>query len=141
LSEIDKIGLAYVSLTDPRSDMFMPEEDKIARLHEAARTRGLAEEEIKEKLSLRTFRQVLKKTVLMGNGGFTDKSCFAPVESGEIDAVAFGKWFISNPDLSERLRLGKELAPYRRDHFYSPGSVGYVDYPVWGMCACHSASK
>ncbi|KAK7748279.1 hypothetical protein SLS62_008739 [Diatrype stigma] len=44
--------------------------------------------------------------------------------------VAFGRRFISNPDLVFRLRAGVGLAPYDRDTFYTPKSpVGYVDYP------------
>jgi N-ethylmaleimide reductase len=48
--------------------------------------------------------------------------------NGDADVVAFGRQFISNPDLSERLRLGIPLNPYNRATFYSAGPEGYIDY-------------
>ncbi len=53
----------------------------------------------------------------------------ALLDAGEADAVAFGKDFISNPDLVERLRAGAELNPWNMATFYTPGPEGYVDYP------------
>lgn len=52
------------------------------------------------------------------------------LESGGADSVAFGKLFISNPDLVERLRVRAALNPYDPTTFYSPGPEGYVDYPA-----------
>lgn len=46
------------------------------------------------------------------------------------DAVAFGKAFISNPDLVERLRSNIPLAAWDMNTFYSPGEQGYTDYPI-----------
>ena len=43
--------------------------------------------------------------------------------------VAFGRWFISNPDLPERIRTGAKLNRYVRDTFYIYDEDGYVDYP------------
>ena len=45
--------------------------------------------------------------------------------------MAFGKLFISNPDLVGRLRMGRGVAGYRKETFYV-GRKGYVDYPTWG---------
>jgi len=56
------------------------------------------------------------------------------LESGLADAVGFGRWFISNPDLPERLRHGCALAEADRATFYTPGPDGYIDYPA---CARH----
>jgi 2,4-dienoyl-CoA reductase-like NADH-dependent reductase (Old Yellow Enzyme family) len=53
----------------------------------------------------------------------------ALLAAGEADAVAFGKLFISNPDLPERLRAGAPLAPWNMETFYTPGPHGYTDYP------------
>ena len=53
----------------------------------------------------------------------------ALLDAGEADAVAFGKLFISNPDLPERIRAGAPLAPWNLETFYSPGAGGYTDYP------------
>ena len=51
------------------------------------------------------------------------------LEEGLADAVAFGKPFISNPDLVERIRRGAEWARWDENTFYTPGSKGYTDYP------------
>ena len=52
------------------------------------------------------------------------------VESGRADAVAFGRFFISNPDLVHRIRVGAEFTPYHRPTFYGGGAEGYTDYPA-----------
>ncbi|HEX4711743.1 alkene reductase, partial [Phenylobacterium sp.] len=64
------------------------------------------------------------------NEGFDLESAEAAVASGEADAVAFGKLFISNPDLPERLKAGAPLNPWIAETFYSAGPEGYVDYPA-----------
>ena len=52
------------------------------------------------------------------------------VRSGQADLVAFGKPFISNPDLVERLRQNAPLNPWDSSKFYGGGSEGYLDYPT-----------
>jgi 2,4-dienoyl-CoA reductase-like NADH-dependent reductase (Old Yellow Enzyme family) len=52
------------------------------------------------------------------------------VESGEADAVAWGQWFIANPDLPVRLKQGAPLNQPRPDKFYAPTPEGYTDYPA-----------
>ncbi len=52
------------------------------------------------------------------------------VASGLADAISFGRPYISNPDLVERLRIDAELAPDNYRTWYSPGAEGYTDYPV-----------
>lgn len=59
--------------------------------------------------------------------------------AGQADAVGFGRWFISNPDLTERLRHGWPLVEAKRETFYSPGAEGYIDYPTYQV-ELHSAS-
>jgi N-ethylmaleimide reductase len=46
--------------------------------------------------------------------------------------VSFGRPFISNPDLPERLRLGAPLNEYDPNTFYGGDEHGYTDYPVLG---------
>jgi N-ethylmaleimide reductase len=53
----------------------------------------------------------------------------AMVDSGEAAAVSFARYFLSNPDLVRRFREGVELAPFNRKTLYTPGPVGYTDYP------------
>jgi transcriptional regulator GlxA family with amidase domain len=49
---------------------------------------------------------------------------------GDADLVAFGRRFISNPDLPERIRKGLPLKRYDRSSFYGSGARGYTDYPT-----------
>ena len=49
---------------------------------------------------------------------------------GKADAIAFGLWFIANPDLPQRLQQGTELNPLRAEVIYGQGSEGYTDYPA-----------
>jgi N-ethylmaleimide reductase len=63
-------------------------------------------------------------------GGFTAQSAETEVATGRADAVAFGRLFISNPDLVERIRHHQELARYNRATFYGGAEVGYTDYPA-----------
>ncbi len=67
--------------------------------------------------------------VYVANEGFDPARAQALLDAGEADAVAFGKLFISNPDLPERIRAGAPLAPWNMETFYSPGPAGYTDYP------------
>ena len=56
----------------------------------------------------------------------------ADLESGLADAISFGRPFIANPDLVERLRREAPLNEVRSDTFYTQGAEGYVDYPTLG---------
>lgn len=66
-------------------------------------------------------------------GGFTPATAEMAVDDqyrGQRIAIAFGRHFISNPDLPYRIRHGIELSDYNRDTFYIPKSEkGYTDYP------------
>jgi len=52
------------------------------------------------------------------------------VASGAADLVAFGKAFISNPDLGRRLREDAPLQPLVAATLYGGGAAGYTDYPA-----------
>ncbi|MRW83992.1 alkene reductase [Pseudoduganella sp. FT26W] len=52
------------------------------------------------------------------------------LDSGNADAIAFGKDYISNPDLVRRLQIDAPLNPWNADTFYAAGEVGYTDYPA-----------
>lgn len=76
---------------------------------------------------------ILKKEfggVMIGNQGLAPQDAANLVETGQADAVAWGKYFISNPDLPERIRQGKALTPFDPDTFYTEGPKGYIDYPT-----------
>jgi len=54
----------------------------------------------------------------------------ALLAKGEADAVAFGLWFIANPDLPARLRSAAPLNPLNPATIYAVGAEGYTDYPA-----------
>jgi 2,4-dienoyl-CoA reductase-like NADH-dependent reductase (Old Yellow Enzyme family) len=68
--------------------------------------------------------------VYIANERMTKESAEQLVASGEADAVAFGKWFIANPDLPRRLATNAPLNEVRADRFYFPTAEGYTDYPA-----------
>ena len=69
---------------------------------------------------------------LIAAGGFHQDTAETILEDGDADLVAFGRYFIANPDLPERLRLKLPLNPYDRTTFYGGDAHGYTDYPFYG---------
>ena len=67
---------------------------------------------------------------LIAAGAFTPQTAAITLEQRQADAVAFGRMFIANPDLVERIRHGLPLNAYDRSTFYGGGEHGYTDYPV-----------
>ena len=66
---------------------------------------------------------------LVLNSDYDGSNAQATLGGGVADAISFGRTFIANPDLPERLRIGAELNAWTSKTFYSQGSEGYVDYP------------
>lgn len=66
----------------------------------------------------------------IANNSYDRQMALDAVASGHADMVAFGRPFISNPDLVQRLRLNKPLAEPDRNTFYGGGAEGYTDYPT-----------
>jgi 2,4-dienoyl-CoA reductase-like NADH-dependent reductase (Old Yellow Enzyme family) len=67
---------------------------------------------------------------LVLNSDYTAARGQAALDAGEADAIAFGRPFIANPDLVERLRTGAPLQGDIMATWYSQGPEGYVDYPA-----------
>ena len=65
----------------------------------------------------------------IANNGYTRESAINAVESGKADAVSFGRSFIANPDLVDRLKTNALLNEPNPQTFYAPGPEGYIDYP------------
>ncbi|WP_426061178.1 alkene reductase [Hymenobacter sp. B1770] len=105
--ELQKIGLVYVHLVD-HSSMGAP---------------AVPAETVD------TIRRLFTNTLIL-SGGYDAESAEEALQSGRADLVAFGKPFISNPDLVERLKTGAPLAPLNPDTLYTPGPEGYIDYPT-----------
>ncbi len=110
---LDKLSLAYVHLIEPRVAGNETNESKDQKTPVAAQL----------------IRQHYKG-VIIAAGGFTPESAAAIIAAGDADLVAFGRHFISNPDLPARIRDKAPLAAYNRDTFYGGNEVGYTDYPV-----------
>ena len=98
--------------------------------------RGVAFIFTRESLGENRISPALKQRfggVLIANEGFNRDSALQVIAAGEADAVAFGKDFISNPDLPRRLQLNVALNPYHTETFYGSGTGnpehGYTDYP------------
>ena len=75
------------------------------------------------------LRKAFKGTYI-ANNGFDRALAIEAVESSRVDAVAFGKLFIANPDLVERLRLDAPLNTPVVETFYGGDEKGYTDYPA-----------
>jgi N-ethylmaleimide reductase len=106
-------GLAYLHLIEPRAS--------------GVAKRELDRAEMPAVGAL--FRDRFSRAII-SSGGYTVDTARAAIVAGHADLVGFGRHFIANPDLPERLRRGAALNHYDRATFYTPGSRGYTDYPV-----------
>ena len=79
------------------------------------------------------FRAVIRahyQGVIVGAGAYTAEKGEELIEKGYIDAVAFGRSYIANPDLVERLRSHAPLNDPQPETFYGGGAQGSTDYPT-----------
>ncbi|KAI1486355.1 hypothetical protein F5X96DRAFT_655412 [Biscogniauxia mediterranea] len=121
----------YVHMVEPRFDEVLDEDQKMAALAEYTAPAKA------QKNSLVPFRDILKPAGIhfVACGNYKRDNSAPKLKSGEADLVAFGRFFIANPDLAERLKNGWPLNPYDRDTFYGadPPEKGYNDYPFYGQ--------
>jgi len=118
IKSLEKYGLAYLLLTEPRWNIGPKGMDP--------RTDSSVLEPLRN-----SWARSMYKHPIIEAGGFTPRSAAEAVKSNTCDAIAFGRWFISNPDLVERLRIGAPLNVYDATSFYSRDPVkGYIDYPA-----------
>ncbi|WP_431495068.1 alkene reductase [Pseudomonas brassicacearum] len=75
------------------------------------------------------LRQRFKKTYIANNGYDLDLATSRLAED-KADLIAFGRPFIGNPDLVERLRTGSPLSAFNPATLYGGGATGYIDYPM-----------
>ena len=107
VKELKRIGIAYLHIAEP----------------DWAGGEPLSE----------NFRQTLRDAydgAIIACGEYTAEEAEARIESGEADAVAFGRAFLANPDLVERFRRGAPLNEPDEATFYGGGEEGYTDYPA-----------
>lgn len=110
--ELQKIGVVYVHLVD----------------HQSMGAPSVPAE------TVATIRQRFTNILILSGGYDTVARAEEALESGRADLVAFGRPFIANPDLVERLKTGLPLAQPDLATFYAPGpngfADGYTDYPT-----------
>ena len=116
--ELDKLNLAYLHLIEPRVNGNETNASKDQKTPVAAQ-----------------FMRRHYRGVIIAAGGFTPESAAAIIAAGDADLVAFGRHFISNPDLPARIRDSAPLAPYDRATFYGGNEAGYTDYPISSVAA------
>ncbi|MBW7984365.1 alkene reductase [Enterobacillus tribolii] len=107
LTELNKRNLAYVHISEPDWAGGKPYSD--------------------------AFRQAVRERfhgVIIGAGAYDAEKAETLLNKGLIDAVAFGRSYIANPDLVERLKQHAPLNEPHSETFYGGGAKGYTDYPV-----------
>ncbi|KAK4518495.1 uncharacterized protein ATC70_008713 [Mucor velutinosus] len=81
--------------------------------------------------TLEPYRKLFKGPFITAGGLSSSKKFAEEIAEKTGDLIAYGRAFIANPDLPERLRNGWELNPYDRDTFYTNEADGYTDYPFY----------
>ncbi len=111
--ELAKLNLAYLHLIEPR-------------------ILGNVENESAnpDPVAAQMIRKHYAGTIVAA-GGFDGEKAEAILKAGDADLVAFGRHFIANPDLPERLRRNLSLNPYDRPTFFGGTQIGYTDYPFY----------
>ena len=94
---------------------------------------GFGFHELGEPMTLSEFREVFNNPII-GNVGYTKESAEAAISQGNADLIAFGRPFISNPDLVHRFKNNLELNPEADiSTWYTPaGAEGYTDFSTAG---------
>lgn len=105
IEELNKLGLVYIHIVD-HSSMGAPEVSPV----------------LKAKI-----RSAFKGRYIL-SGGYDVARANADLDADRGDLVAFGRPFISNPDLVQKLRSGAALTAPDFNTFYTPGEKGYTDY-------------
>jgi N-ethylmaleimide reductase len=118
ITELSKRGLAYLHLIEPRASSVGFADD--------------ASVDSADNASL--FRRLFDGPMITA-GGYTIEMGVAAVEAGLASAVAFGRMFVANPDLPERIRTGATLNAFDRSTSYGGGAHGYTDYPTLGAAS------
>ena len=112
LNQLSARGIAYAHVIEPRSSMAGGQDGTVQNAPEA-----------------RSIFRTAFKGALISAGGYARNEAMRAVEDGSADAIAFGRLFISNPDLPRRLKEDADLNSYDRSTFYGGGEKGYTDYP------------
>jgi N-ethylmaleimide reductase len=107
-SELQGIGIAYIHLVDHSSMNGQPVPSQIFEI----------------------IRKNFKNTLIL-SGAYTAERAELAIEEKRADLIAFGRPYLANPDLVERLKNNLPLNPPNPALFYTTGPEGYLDYPVY----------
>jgi N-ethylmaleimide reductase len=113
VQQLNTMNLAYLHLVEPRINGVIEDEN-------------VDQEAIASKHLRKHF-----SGIIITAGGYNGASAQEIVESGDADLVAFGRHFVANPDLPERLRRNLPLNAYDRPTFMGGNEAGYTDYPFY----------
>ena len=105
IAELNAIGLVYIHVADHQS---------------------MGAPEVSSTLKAKIRAQFKGSYIL--SGGYDAARANADLDADHGDLVAFGRPFISNPDLVQKMKSGIELTPPGYNTFYTPGEKGYTDY-------------
>ncbi|MGK7945210.1 MAG: alkene reductase [Microcystaceae cyanobacterium] len=108
---LNQFNLAYLHIVEPRIKGDKQDEDN---------SNGLG---------VKLFRPLFQGTLITA-GAYTRDTGNQVLAEGNADLVAYGRYFIANPDLPKRFKLNAPLNPYDRSTFYTQGTEGYLDYPT-----------
>jgi N-ethylmaleimide reductase len=111
--DLDRLGVVYLHVIEPGVNGTLSEPAPMSSPY----------------LGSGFFRLLFSRTIIAASG-LTARTGIARIERGDADLVAYGKLYISNPDLPERFAAGAELTEPDRGTFYFGGAEGFTDYPA-----------
>jgi N-ethylmaleimide reductase len=111
LAQLSQRSIAYLHLIEPRSSGAGGGDSVVGDVPDTAEL----------------FRGAFKGALLTA-GGYNAETAKQVIAAGLADAVAFGRFFISNPDLPRKIKEGIPFTPYDRETFYGGAEKGYTDY-------------
>jgi N-ethylmaleimide reductase len=110
--QLNRFGLAYLHIVEPRINGSYEIADDL------------------EPVASKQLRTIFKGAIISA-GGFLPDTAEEIIDKGDADMVAFGRYFIANPDLVNRIQNGLPLNDYDRNTFYGGDEKGYIDYPFY----------
>jgi 2,4-dienoyl-CoA reductase-like NADH-dependent reductase (Old Yellow Enzyme family) len=113
-SELERIGIPWIELREPGPQSTFRATD--------------------QQPASPAMRRVFSGKIVL-NSDYKLATAQAKLDMGIADAISFGRTFIANPDLVERLKNDSPLNRWDVDTFYTPGPKGYVDYPTLDQAA------
>lgn len=113
--------LDYVTITEPRVNL------------DVSLQRGNSKEQLEKsnRTITRSAVEIFKTTwskPIIGNGGYEPTTAQPLIDNGILTAIAYGRWFTSNPNLPDKIKYNKPLTPYDTTTFYNGGKQGYLTF-------------